>query len=144
MKKHWTIYFLIFVLCLVLSGCSATNTVQKISDHKWKIEFISDLDGNIVETNLGQSGLTDKKYEITLSFSEDDSFVLSDKINNQEWRGNYTIEKVDSSYKLDLHCEETETIITGVYGIREYDDKTKIPSITLQAEERILSFIATE
>lgn len=56
----------------------------------------------------------------------------------------YTTEKVDSSYKLDLIFEDTEETITGVYGTREYEDKRTVPSITFQFEDKIFSFIAKE
>ncbi len=96
------------------------------------IIYFSYLDGNNLENNM------------TIIFNDNNSYVLTDKSNDKEWKGNYTTKKVNSSYKLDLHCENKEEVITGVYGTREYDDKTKISTITLQMEDRILSFIADE
>ena len=132
MKKHFTISFSFLILCLMISGCTSVNTEQKISYYKWEMEFVLDLDGNPLENDM------------TIIFNDDSSFVLADKSNDKEWKGKYMTEKVDSSYKLDLYCEDTGKTITGVYGTREYDDKTRIPSITLQTEDKILSFIANE
>lgn len=132
MKKHLTIYILIFALCLFCSGCNTRKAEEKISEHKWKMEFISDLEGNNIENNVSDTILT---------FRKDNSFMLIDNTNNQECLGTYKIKKVDSSYKLDLYCEDTDMTFIGVYGTREYDDRTKIPSITLQTDDRILSFI---
>lgn len=132
MKKHFTISFSFLILCLMISGCTSVNTEQKISYYKWQMEFVLDLDGNPLENDM------------TIIFNDDSSFVLEDKSNDKEWKGKYMTEKVDSSYKLDLYCEDTGKTITGVYGTREYDDKTRIPSITLQTEDKILSFIANE
>lgn len=132
MKKGFIIYFLIFILCLMFSACNATNTKQKISDHNWEIESVTDLDGNPLEN------------EMTIIFNNDNSFVLIDQSNNKEWRGKYTTEKVDSSYKLDLLYEDAEETITGVYGTREYENKTTVSSITFKVEDKIFSFIARE
>lgn len=132
MKKHFTISFSFLILCLMISGCTSVNIEQKISYYKWEMEFVLDLDGNPLENDM------------TIIFNDDSSFVLADKSNDKEWKGKYMTEKVDSSYKLDLYCEDTGKTITGVYGTREYDDKTRIPSITLQTEDKILSFIANE
>ena len=144
MKRYLTIFCLLFILCPMLCSCNSTDKKQEILKHEWKIEFISDLDGNILKTTLEQSDRTDKKYDMVLAFGEDNYFSLSDKTNNKKWQGNYMIEKVNSSYKIDLYCEDSETVITGVYGIRKYDDKTEIPSIILQTEDKILSFIVNE
>lgn len=132
MKKHFTISFSFLILCLMISGCTSVNIEQKISYYKWEMEFVLDLDGNPLENDM------------TIIFNDDSSFVLADKSNDKEWKGKYMTEKVDSSYKLDLYCEDTGKTIKGVYGTREYDDKTRIPSITLQTEDKILSFIANE
>lgn len=132
MKKHFTISFSFLILCLMISGCTSVNIEQKISYYKWEMEFVLDLDGNPLENDM------------TIIFNDDSSFVLADKSNDKEWKGKYMTEKVDSSYKLDLYCEDTGKTITGVYGTREYDDKKRIPSITLQTEDKIISFIANE
>ena len=96
------------------------------------MEFVSDLEGDPLES------------EMTIVFNNDNSFVLTDKSNNEEWRGKYATEKVDSSYNLDLLFEDTEETINGVYGTREYEDKATVPSITFQFEDKILSFLANE
>ena len=132
MKKYFIMSFSFLILCLMISGCTSVNIEQKISYYKWEMEFVLDLDGNPLENDM------------TIIFNDDSSFVLADKSNDKEWKGKYMTEKVDSSYKLDLYCEDTGKTITGVYGTREYDDKTRIPSITLQTEDKILSFIANE
>src|SRR5699024_8502620 len=124
MKKYFIISFSFLILCLMISGCTSVNTEQKISYYKWEMEFVSDLDGNPLENDM------------TIVFNDDSSFVLADKFNDKEWKGKYTTEKVGSSYKLDLHCKDTEKTITGVYGTREYYDKKRIPSITLQTENK--------
>lgn len=132
MKKIIIFSIILLFLSSTLLGCTSVDTEQKISDHKWEIESVSDLNGNILEKDM------------TIIFNDDNSFALADKSNDKEWQGEYRTEKVDSSYKLDLYCEDTEETITGVYGIREYDAKTNTPSITLQTEDKILSFIANE
>ena len=139
-----TIFSLFFILCLMLSSCNSTDKEHELLKHEWAIEVISDYDGNVLKSNLKYSDSMDH-YDMVLTFDKD-TFLLSDNTNSEEWGGRYTIEKVGSgsSYKIDLYCEDSETVITGVYGIRKYDDKTEVQSITLQTEDKILSFIEKE
>lgn len=130
MKKRFKTIFLFLVLCLVISGCTSVDTTHKISDYKWIMESVSDLDGNSLEN------------EMTVAFNDDNSFVLADKSNGKKWQGEYTTEKVGTDYKLDLYYEDTEEVVLGVYGTRVYHDKSTIPSVTFQVEDKILSFIA--
>lgn len=132
MKRIITLSITLLFLLVSLLGCTSVDTKEKISDYNWKMESVSDLEGDPLES------------EMTIVFNDDNSFVLTDKSNNEEWKGEYATEKVDSSYKLDLLFEDTEETITGVYGIREYEDKITVPSITFQFEDKILSFIANE
>lgn len=132
MKKHLIIFCLLVILCLVFCSCTYVDTKEKISDYIWQVDSVTDLDGNPLEN------------EMVVVFNDDNSFILKDESNGKEWKGKYTSEKVDSSYKLDLFYEDTEEIITGVYGMREYKDKTIVPSITFQFEDKIFSFIANE
>lgn len=132
MKRIITFSITLLFLLVSLLGCTSVDTKEKISDYNWKMESVSDLEGDRLES------------EMTIVFNDDNSFVLTDKSNNEEWKGEYATEKVDSSYKLDLLFEGTEETITGVYGTREYDDKTTIPSITFQFEDKIFSFIVNE
>lgn len=132
MKKYLIISCLLIILCLVFCSCASVDTKGKISDYIWQVDSVTDLDGNPLEN------------EMVVVFNDDNSFILKDKSNGKEWKGEYTTEKIDSSYKLDLFYEDTEEVITGVYGVREYKDKTIVPSITFQFEDKILSFIANE
>lgn len=132
MKKNVMLNITLLFLLVFLVGCTSVDTKVKISDHIWEIESVSDLEGLPLEK------------EMTIVFNNDNSFVLTDKSKNMEWNGDYATEKVDSSYKLDLLFEGTEETITGVYGTREYEDKTTTPSITFQFEDKILSFLAKE
>ncbi len=132
MKKIIMLSITLLFLSVTLLGCSSIDTKEKVSDHNWEIESVSDLEGNPLEN------------EMNVIFNDDNSFILTDKSNDKEWKGKYSTEKVGVDYKLDLYYEDIEETIAGVYGTREYDNKTKVPSITFQVEDKILSFIAKE
>lgn len=132
MKRIITLSITLLVLLVSLLGCASVETKEKISDYNWKMESVSDLEVDPLES------------EMTIVFNNDNSFVLTDKLNNEELQGEYATEKVDSSYKLDLLFEDKEETITGVYGIREYEDKTAVHSITFQFKDKILSFLTSE
>lgn len=132
MKRIITLTITLLFLSVSLLGCTSVDTKKKISNHSWQVESVSDLDGNPLENGM------------VVVFNDDNSFILKDESNGKEWKGKYTTKKMDSSYKLDLFYEDTEESVTGVYGTREYEDKTTVPSITFQVEDKILSFIANE
>ena len=132
MKRIITLTITLLFLSVSLLGCTSVDTKKKISNHSWQVESVSDLDGNPLENGM------------VVVFNDDNSFILKDESNGKEWKGKYTTKKMDSSYKLDLFYEDTEESVTGVYGTREYEDKTTVPPITFQVEDKILSFIANE
>lgn len=105
---------------------------QKISDHKWELESVTDVHGQPLDS------------EMTLVFNTDNSFLLTDQSEGQVWKGNYRTEKGHKDYKLELDYENKEEVVVGTYGTREYEDKTTIPSIIMPFQEKILSFIASE
>ena len=148
MKKYVVLVFALLLFSFCLRGCgSETQGEKKISDYQWRLETISDLEGNILVTNSEQPKLADTQCDMRLYFNGDNTFLLSDKTNKQEWEGTYTLKKLDklsTSYQLNLLFENIETEYIGVYGIRTYEDKTEIPSITFQTEHEILSFLASE
>lgn len=138
MKINFALVFLLFSLLLV--GCSFAQPLEKITKYEWAIEIISDKQGNVLEKGV-QYGTSNEQYEMNLFFYEDNTFLLTDKTNNKESEGNYTLKKVDNSYKLELFIKDKDSTIVGVYGKRLYNDGTEIPSITLETEKEILSFI---
>lgn len=129
MKRTMMLALILLFISVSLFACTSVNTKNKISDYRWQIESVSDLDGSPLEN------------EMDLVFNNDSSFALKDRSNGDEWKGKYTTEKVDSSYKLDLFFEGKEEVITGVYGTREYKDKTRVASVIFQVDDKILSFI---
>ncbi len=129
MGKYLKISILLLFVSLVLSACSLFEIRPKISDYIWEIETLSNKKESSLENNM------------TMNFNDDKEFILKDESNNKKYQGDYRIEKVDSSYKLDLYCKDREEAISGVYGIREYDDKTSIATITIEVEDEILTFI---
>ncbi len=132
MKRILAKSMIIIFMVTLLVACASSNTEDDISDYNWKMESVSDLEGNPLENDMD------------IDFERDNSFILKDKLNNKEWKGEYTSEKVDSSYKIDLFFEDLEEASVGVYGIREREDRTEVPAITIQFEDKIISFIANE
>lgn len=130
------------MLGTLLCACNSSSTQQEISAYKWNLEFITDLDSKMLVSNVEENkSAGTKSYQLTLIF-EKDSFILTDESNQNEWIGTYSIEKVNDSYKVDMSFDDSKANITGVYGTRVYSDDTTSPSITLQTEDKILSFIA--
>lgn len=132
MKRIISLSIILLCFSISLLGCTSMDGKAKISDHSWEIESVSDLEGNPLNK------------EMTLDFHKDSSFVLLDKSNEKEWLGQYALEKIDDSYKLDLDFEEIEETIVGVYGTRDYEDKRALASITFEFQDEIISFIAEE
>lgn len=127
---------------ILFCACNSSSTHQEISAYKWNLEFITDLDGKMLVSNVEENKSAGTElYQLTLIF-EKDSFILTDETNQNEWTGTYSIEKVNDSYKVDMILDDSKTNVTGVYGTRVYSDDTTSPSITLQTEDKILSFIA--
>lgn len=132
--KKFLKFTLIVLSFAILTGCG-TNEIEK----SWTMEFVSDYDGNILITSPQQPDLADKQCDLQLSFEKDGSFVLSDKTNKQEWIGTFKSEKLESSISLELSFENE--VVRGVYGTREYQDEKSVHSITLQTDDRIISFL---
>lgn len=135
------LFVIMLVLLTLLVGCGVSS--DKLPSD-FEMEFISDLNGNIKITNPNQPELADKVSEIALTLFSDGSFEINDKTENNKWNGTYTIEKMDSSWKLEFSLEESDEIINGVLGFREYQDKKQIYSITFNTEKNIISFIAQQ
>ncbi len=110
-----------------------TDKEQDLLKYEWHFEGGSDLAGNPLELDKAQSD------DVELVFKADNYFLLFD---GQKWEGKYTVEKAGSAYKLDLYCDGDDTVFSGVYGMRNYQDGSEVPSITLQTSDKVLSFVA--
>ena len=131
MKRFWALLTTMLVLFTLLSGCRKSDSELPV--YEFTMEFISDLEGNILN----------EEKSIQLTLDKKGNFQLIDETDNKEWNGTYSLEKLESAWKLEMIFDENDTAITGVYGFRKYQDKTEIPSITISTEDRILSFIAS-
>ncbi len=102
MKKKLAIYFLCLTLGILLCACNSSSQLKNLSAYKWNLEFITDLDGKMLVSNVGKNDDTDtEENQLTLVFGEK-TFTFTDKTNNKEWTGSYTLEKISDSYKVDL------------------------------------------
>lgn len=113
------------------------------------MESISDMEGNIIVTNPKHPDLAKVQCNLVLQFYKDDTFLLSNKINNDDWNGTYSVEKVNTSdtplsHKVCMVFENEESQFIGVYGTRIYNDNSEIPSIIFQTDDCILSLLAYE
>lgn len=136
MKRLLTICLCI-LLCIGLCSCGTSNA-QSISSYVWHLEFISDLDGKLLFSGSEYDAV--KALDLILRF-EKERFTLNDNTSQQEWTGTYSLERVDNSYKLELTFENSEEPVWGVYGTRVYSDNSAKATITLQANNNILSFV---
>ncbi|RPF42099.1 hypothetical protein EDD70_2842 [Hydrogenoanaerobacterium saccharovorans] len=139
------IILLIFLLTfnIICTGCNSAEHNDILIENQWKMEFISDLDGNILVTNLEQTNLAEDVRDMRLSFSKDGTVTLKDLTNGEDLSGTYTSEKLDNSIKLEVDFEDKDNIL-GTCGLREYGNGEKLYSIVLNSEDKILSFIQTK
>lgn len=131
---------LCILLCIGLASCGISNA-QSISSYIWHLEFITDLDGNLLFSGPEHGNLD--VLDLALRF-EKERFTLNDNTSQQEWTGTYSLERVDNSYKLELTFENSEKPVFGVYGIRVYSDNSEKATITLQTNNNILSFVGED
>lgn len=150
MKRKVLMFFGLLLLVFCFVGCNLRTQVEKkIHEYHWTLEMLYDLEGNIIATNPEQPDLAAVQCDMTLQFNEDDSFLLSDHTNEQEWKGTYSLGELNessSSYVLKLLFEKEESEFTGVYGIRTYETESMpdVPSIMFQTESEFFSFLAHE
>lgn len=150
MKRKILLFFVPLLLAFCFIGCdSKTQEENKIYEYHWTLEMLYDLEGNIIATNPEQPDLAAVQCDMTLEFNEDNSFLLSDHTNEQEWKGTYSLgelNKSSNSYVLKLLFENSESEFTGVYGIRTYetDNMPDVPSVMFQTESEFFSFLAHE
>ena len=132
MKKN--IFVVLLILSLLLAGCSQASISKDIWEKEWIIESVTDLDGKLLKDRI-------KKDDVSLNFLDKDNFYLLDNINDEEYKGSYVMEKVDSSYKLDLKSRDGNEKILGTYGVRKYNDNKKALTIILETKDKIYTFI---
>ncbi len=83
------------------------------------------------------------KNDIKIKFTKKKSFILSDNKKNKKWIGTYKIEKnnpFDNTYRIYFFVNNTKIFNTGVYGIKKYINGEKIPTLTIQTDDKIISF----
>ena len=139
MKRLLTIHLCI-LLCIGLCSCGTSNA-QSISSYVWHLEFITDLDGNLLFLGSEHDNLD--ILDLVLRF-EKERFTLNDNTSQQKWTGTYSLERVNNSYKLELTFDNSEEPVWGVYGIRVYSDNSTKATITLQTNNNILSFVGKD
>lgn len=129
-----------FIACLGLSSCNSSDT-RSISSYSWSLEFVTDLDGKILFAGSAYEDI--EVLDLILSF-DGNIVTLTDNTHNQEWTGTYSLEKIDNSSKLELTFDALDEPVVGVYGTRVYSDGLSSATITLQADEYILSFVGKD
>ena len=138
-----------FFLVFCFSGCNLQLQADcEIVKYQWEMESVSNLEGDIIVSNLKQSDLAGSQCDLVLQFNKDNTFLLSDKTNNAVWNGTYSLERANTSHpctshKLSMVFENEESAFIGVYGTRLYNN-SEIPSILFQTDDYILSFLAYE
>lgn len=97
------------IALLFLAGCSmlpdpggGTSPLEDLTGITWKLDVISDADGDTVFVSAGQTDGFDEVY--TIYFKEDGSFTGQNSCNDCE--GEYETGP-DSSISISMGCEET-------------------------------------
>lgn len=143
-KKNLLLVAALITFLMCTTGCGKNSRIDDICQHRWTLEMVSDLEGNILETGSDALESVGDLRDVTLQFNEDYSFVLLDNTDGDEYSGVYELEETsgaESSYMLRLTFDNGGPEYVGVYGTREYDDHSKIPSIIFQTDDRIISFL---
>lgn len=90
MKKAIKGILLMSLFVFILFGCSANQTAGNISDHEWVMEGITDKRGAVLAEN-NEHTPSEERYQMTIDFQRDETFILSDQTNPRKWEGSYTI-----------------------------------------------------
>lgn len=140
MKKLLSIGLCILV-CFCLFSCQELNKGEKsIASYDWTLEYISSSDGKPLFNGKSQDLADIDILDLTIKF-EKNRFILNDNTNNKAWRGNYSLEKISDSYKLDMRFDDSGKKISGVFGTRFYYDGSKQETILLVTDDKIISFV---
>lgn len=140
--KRYVGCLVLLVNIFLLSGCQPIVKEVRLSDLDWKMEFISDKNGNMLVSGNSKDNLADVYKNINCICDEKSNITIGDETEGKSWSGHYYLKLKDKdtmSYELTF---PNNIEATGILGKRKYEGGKGIYSFIIYTDDKIISFLS--